>query len=70
MGRLAKNEIYFDRYVPVKETLKQIDSVQTPQVDEMSKLVFGDAGEHGAGRAREGRPGHDREDYGRADGLV
>ena len=44
MGRLAKNEIYFDRYVPVKETLKQIDGVHVPQVDEMSKLVFGDVG--------------------------
>ena len=28
MGRLAKNEIYFDRYVPVKETLKKIDGVR------------------------------------------
>ena len=44
MGRLAKNEIYFDRYVPVKQTLKQIDSVHAPQVDEMSRLVFGDEG--------------------------
>ena len=44
MGRLAKNEIYFDRYVPVKETLKKIDSVQKPQVDEMSSLVFGEPG--------------------------
>jgi len=43
MGRLAKNEIYFDRHVPVKETLKQIDGVHIPQVDEMSRLVFGDA---------------------------
>ena len=61
MGRLAKNEIYFDRYVPVKETLKQIDGVHIPQVDEMSRLVFGDDGEHGARRARKGRPEHDRE---------
>jgi predicted Zn-dependent peptidase len=42
MGRLAKNEIYFDRYEPIKETLKKIDRVQKPQVDEMSRLVFGD----------------------------
>lgn len=42
MGRLAKNEIYFDRYVPIKETLKRIDGVHKPQADEMSRLVFGD----------------------------
>jgi len=41
MGRLAKNEIYFDRYEPIKETLKKIDGVQKTQVDEMSALVFG-----------------------------
>jgi predicted Zn-dependent peptidase len=41
MGRLAKNEIYFDRYEPIKETLKKIDRVQKPQVDEMSELIFG-----------------------------
>ena len=61
MGRLAKNEIYFDRYVPVKQTLKQIDGVHAPQVHEMSSLVFGDEGTHGPRRAREGRPGRDRE---------
>lgn len=41
MGRLAKNEIYFDRYIPVKETLKKIDGVNKPRADEMSRLVFG-----------------------------
>jgi predicted Zn-dependent peptidase len=41
MGRLAKNEIYFDRYEPIKETLKKIDRAQKPQVDEMSELIFG-----------------------------
>jgi predicted Zn-dependent peptidase len=41
MGRLAKNEIYFDRYEPIKETMKKIDRVQKSQVDEMSRLVFG-----------------------------
>ena len=44
MGRLAKNEIYFDRFVPVKETLKQIDGVHRQEVDEMSGLVFGEPG--------------------------
>jgi predicted Zn-dependent peptidase len=42
MGRLAKNEIYFDHYEPIKETMKKIDRVQKSQVDEMSRLVFGD----------------------------
>lgn len=41
MGRLAKNEIYFDHYEPIKETMKKIDRVQKSQVDEMSRLVFG-----------------------------
>jgi len=42
MGRLAKNEIYFDRYVSIKETLKRMDFVHAEQVDEMSRLVFGE----------------------------
>jgi len=42
MGRLAKNEIYFDRFEPIKETMKKIDRVQKSQVDEMSRLVFGE----------------------------
>jgi predicted Zn-dependent peptidase len=41
MGRLAKNEIYFDRYEATKETLKKMDRVQKAQVDEMNELVFG-----------------------------
>jgi hypothetical protein len=42
MGRLAKNEIYFDRYVSIKETLKKMDFVHAEQVDEMSRLIFGE----------------------------
>jgi predicted Zn-dependent peptidase len=42
MGRLAKNEIYFDGYVPLRETLKSIDGIQKAQLDEMSQSVFGD----------------------------
>ncbi len=42
MGRLAKNEIYFDGYVPLRETLKSIDGIQKAQLDEMSQFVFGD----------------------------
>ncbi len=42
MGRLAKNEIYFDGYVPLRETLKSIDGIQKASLDEMSQSVFGD----------------------------
>ncbi|HVN25724.1 MAG TPA: pitrilysin family protein [Syntrophorhabdales bacterium] len=42
MGRLAKNEIYFDGYVPLRETLKSIDGIQKSHLDEMSQSVFGD----------------------------
>ncbi|MGD0233786.1 MAG: pitrilysin family protein [Syntrophorhabdales bacterium] len=42
MGRLAKNEIYFDGYVPLRETLKSIDGIQKAQLDEMAQSVFGD----------------------------
>ncbi len=40
MGRLAKNEIYFDGYVPLKATLKEIDGIQKNQVNEMTRLIF------------------------------
>jgi predicted Zn-dependent peptidase len=40
MGRLAKNEIYFDGYVPLKETLKEIDRIQKDEVSAMSRLIF------------------------------
>ncbi len=42
MGRLAKNEIYFDGYVPLRETLKSIDGIQKAQLDEVSREIFGD----------------------------
>jgi len=41
MGRLAKNEIFFNRYEPIRDTLRRIDRVQKPEADEMSDLVFG-----------------------------
>jgi hypothetical protein len=41
MGRLAKNEIYFDRYVPLKETIAEIDRIKKKDVDEMSQHLFG-----------------------------
>ena len=42
MGRLAKNEIYFDGYVPLRETLKSIDGIQKTQLDEVSREIFSD----------------------------
>lgn len=40
MGRLAKNEIYFGNYIPLKETLHEIDSIQKSDVDEIGKFLF------------------------------
>ncbi len=41
MGRLAKNEIYFGDYIPLKETLHEIDSIQKKDVDAIAKFLFG-----------------------------
>jgi predicted Zn-dependent peptidase len=41
MGRLAKNEIYFGSYIPLKETLHEIDSIQKRDVDEIGRFLFG-----------------------------
>ncbi|OPY73418.1 MAG: Protease 3 precursor [Syntrophorhabdus sp. PtaU1.Bin058] len=40
MGRLAKNEIYFGNYIPLKETLYEIDRIQKKDVDEIGKFLF------------------------------
>lgn len=40
MGRLAKNEIYFNGYIPLKETLHEIDSIQKRDVDMIAKEIF------------------------------
>ncbi|HOF56967.1 MAG TPA: pitrilysin family protein [Syntrophorhabdaceae bacterium] len=40
MGRLAKNEIYFADYVPLRETLREIDNIKKSDVDEMAKKIF------------------------------
>jgi len=40
MGRLAKNEIYFGGYIPLKETLREIDSIKKSEVDEMGRTIF------------------------------
>ncbi|WP_038002432.1 M16 family metallopeptidase [Syntrophorhabdus aromaticivorans] len=40
MGRLAKNEIYFGDYIPLKDTLREIDRIAKPGVDEIGKEIF------------------------------
>ncbi|HEY3276501.1 MAG TPA: pitrilysin family protein [Syntrophorhabdaceae bacterium] len=42
MGRLAKNEIYFGSYIPLKDTLRSIDSIRKLDVNEMGRLAFSD----------------------------
>lgn len=40
MGRLAKNEIYFGDYIPLKDTLREIDRITKTEVDEIGKEIF------------------------------
>jgi predicted Zn-dependent peptidase len=40
MGRLAKNEIYFGSYIPLKETLRSIDGIRKSDVNEMGRFIF------------------------------
>jgi predicted Zn-dependent peptidase len=40
MGRLAKNEIYFNDYIPFKETLRDIDSIKKKDVDAIAREIF------------------------------
>jgi predicted Zn-dependent peptidase len=40
MGRIAKNEIYFGRYIPVKETLRAIDKVTVKDINDVIQAVF------------------------------
>jgi predicted Zn-dependent peptidase len=40
MGRLAKNEIYFGGYIPLKDTLREIDRITKSQVDEIANAIF------------------------------
>jgi predicted Zn-dependent peptidase len=42
MGRLAKNEIYFGTYIPLKETLRSIDGIRKSDVNEMGRFIFSD----------------------------
>ena len=40
MGRLAKNEIYFGGYIPIKETLREIDGTKKREVEEIGRQIF------------------------------
>jgi predicted Zn-dependent peptidase len=45
MGRLAKNEIYFGSYIPLKETLREIDSIKKSDVATIAREIFDDPDE-------------------------
>ncbi len=45
MGRLAKNEIYFGSYIPLKETLREIDSIKKSDVASIAREIFDDPNE-------------------------
>ena len=40
MTRLAKNEIYFNRFLPVDEVIDRIDSVTAEQIEELSNELL------------------------------
>ncbi|MDD3846031.1 MAG: pitrilysin family protein [Syntrophorhabdaceae bacterium] len=40
MGRLAKNEIYFGAYIPLKETLREIDRIRKKDVAAIAGEIF------------------------------
>lgn len=40
MGRLAKNEIYFGAYIPLKETLREIDRISKKDVAAIAREIF------------------------------
>ncbi|MCX8023025.1 MAG: insulinase family protein [Syntrophorhabdaceae bacterium] len=40
MGRLAKNEIYFGHYIPMKETIREIDTIDKEEVDAIGREIF------------------------------
>jgi predicted Zn-dependent peptidase len=44
MGRLAKNEIYFGGYIPLKDTLREIDRITKSEVDHIGSAIFQDPG--------------------------
>jgi len=44
MGRLAKNEIYFQDYIPIKETLREIDGITKSDVHGIARSIFDEPG--------------------------
>ncbi|HVN96031.1 MAG TPA: pitrilysin family protein [Syntrophorhabdaceae bacterium] len=40
MGRLAKNEIYFGDYIPLKETVREIEDIRKKDVDKIAREIF------------------------------
>ncbi|HOT41309.1 MAG TPA: pitrilysin family protein [Syntrophorhabdaceae bacterium] len=42
MGRLAKNEIYFGDYIPLKDTLREIDRIERKDVNELAEMILDD----------------------------
>lgn len=40
MGRLAKQEIYFNRYIPIDEILKETSRVTPAQIQELARRLF------------------------------
>lgn len=40
MSRLAKNEIYFGRQIPISETIKNVDTLSADQLLELAKRLF------------------------------
>jgi predicted Zn-dependent peptidase len=40
MTRLAKNEIYFDTYIPVNQILAGIDSVKEEEIRQLATELF------------------------------
>lgn len=45
MGRLAKNEIYFGTYIPLKETVHEIDRIKKKDVNAMAREIFANPGD-------------------------
>jgi Predicted Zn-dependent peptidases len=40
MGRLAKNELYFGGYIPLKETVRAIEKITKADVDDICRTIF------------------------------
>ena len=40
MARLAKNEIYFESYMPVEKVIRGIDEVEEEVVRNLARIIF------------------------------